>query len=57
MEKVRRDLVELIIAVETVGPQDVFIEKLINGIKSGWNQHMMYQYGEAARRAEEKKKK
>jgi hypothetical protein len=54
MEKVRRDLVELIIAVKFKDPR---IDKLIEEIMGGWNQHMMYQYGEAARRAEEKMKK
>ena len=54
MEKVRRDLIELIVAVTFKDPK---IDDIITDIMGGWNQHMVYQYGEAVRRKKEKEAK
>ena len=47
MDKYRKDLVELMAAVETKSPT---IPMIIARVKSTFNKHMKFQYGEQFRR-------
>ena len=50
MDKYRKELIELIVAIETNDPRLI---KTINRIKAGFNSHTDFQYRELLRRAED----
>ena len=50
MDKFRKELVEVIVAVETKDPR---IDRIIQNIKGGFNKQLQFQYGEVLRRGKE----
>ena len=56
MDKKMRDLMELIVAVET-DSVTAKVGKIIEDIKTGWNGHTLFQYEETKRRAKAKEDK
>lgn len=50
MDKFRKELIDIIVAVETEDPR---LPKIIDNIKAGFNPRLEFQYGEALRRGKE----